>query len=364
MLYTFIKTMTNLLQQLTEKKLKLDKLQPLKKERLKNLEDWLRVELTYSSNAIEGNTLSRIETAEVIEKGVSAVISGKALKDQLEAVNHVKAIEFIKSLAKKRKNHTKITENDINTIHKIILTGIDDEWAGRYRETEIFIKGTNVELPQPDKVPYIMNEFIQWLSHQKKTHPVRVAEDAHFKLVSIHPYIDGNGRTARLLMNLILIINGYPMAVIRNEERTQYLDSLERAQLKEDMQSYYHLIEVSVERSLDAYLNATQGKPILPAFEEHPLLVGKSKRNAVTYSELLKIGELAKETGETIHTLRYWTKEGLLTVTKYTEGGYQLYSPSMIKRAKEIRRLQKEERLTLAEIKNRFGKNSSGFKST
>ncbi len=339
--------MIDLLQQLTEKKLKLDKLQPIKKEVIKNLEDWLRVELTYSSNAIEGNTLTRIETAEVLEKGISAIISGKALKDQLEAVNHAKAIEFIKSLVKKRKNHTKITESDINAIHKIILTGIDDEWAGRYRETEIFIKGTNVELPQPVKVPYMMNEFIQWLSNQKKTHPVRVAEDAHFKLVSIHPYIDGNGRTARLLMNLILIINDYPMAVIRNEERIQYLDSLELAQLKEDMRSYYHLIEISVDRSLDAYLNAAQGKPTLPAFEEHPL-------NAITYSELLKIGELAKETGETIHTLRYWTKVGLLEVTKYTEGGYQLYSPSMIKRVKEIRTLQKEKRLTIEEIKQRF----------
>lgn len=346
--------MDDKLKLLTEKKKKLESFQPLKKEIVKNLEDWLRVELTYSSNAIEGNTLTRIETAEVLEKGVSAVISGKALKDQLEAVNHAKAIEFIKSLAKKRKSHTQITEGDINAIHKIILTGIYDEGAGRYRDTEVFIKGTNVELPQPVKVPYMMHEFIQWLSNQKETHPVRVAADSHFKLVSIHPYVDGNGRTARLLMNLILIINGYPMAVIRNEERTQYLDSLEHAQLKDDMQSYYHLIEVSVDRSLDAYLNATQGKPILPAFQKHPLPVGKSKRNAVTYAELLKIGELAKETGETIHTLRYWTKSGLLEVTKYTEGGYQLYSPFMIKRAKEIRRLQKEKRLTLAEIQKKI----------
>ncbi len=342
--------MKDLLQVLTEKKQKLDSYQPLKKEMVKSLEDWLKVELTYSSNAIEGNTLSRIETAEVIEKGISAIISGKQLKDQLEAVNHAKAIEFIKLLAKKRNSHIKIVEDDINAIHKIILTGIDDEWAGRYRETEIFIKGTNVELPQPNKVPHMMNKFVQWLSTQKEAHPVRTAADTHYKLVSIHPYIDGNGRTARLLMNLILIINGYPMAIIRNEERTQYLSALELAQTKSNIQPFYHLIDVSVKRSLDAYINAAEGKPILPAFTENLMSEDKPLKTE-TYAEFLKIGELAKETDETVHTLRYWTKEGLLEVTKYTEGGYQLYSPSMIKRVKEIRRLQSEQRLTLAEIK-------------
>lgn len=349
MLYTLI--MKDLLKKLTKKKLKLNKLQPLKKEVVKNLEDWLLVELTYSSNAIEGNTLTRIETAEVLEKGVSAVISGKALKDQLEAVNHAKAIEFVKSLAKKRKRHTQITEGDINAIHKIILTGIDDEWAGRYRNIEIFLKGTNVEFPQPTKVSYLMKEFIQWLSRQKGSHPVRVAADAHYKLVSIHPYVDGNGRTARLLMNLILTINGYPMAIIPNEERTQYLNSLEAAQLKGNMQLYYHLVEISVDRSLDAYLNVLKGKPNLQAFKKYPISDLKLQRNLIFHAELLKIGELAKETRETIHTLRYWTKEGLLEVSKYTEGGYQLYSPKMIKRSKDIRRLQDEKRLTIAEIK-------------
>lgn len=343
--------MKNFFNNLTKKKQKLDRLLPLKKEVLKEIEDWLRIELTYSSNAIEGNTLTRKETAEVLEKGITAVISGKPLRDQIEAINHGKAIEFVKDLAKRKKDHTEIKEEDINNIHRIILTGIDDQWAGKYRETEVFIKGSNIELPQPIKFPYLMNEFIQWLSSQKKAHPVKVAADAHYKLVSIHPYIDGNGRTARLLMNLILIINGYPMAIIKNEERIQYLDSLEKAQLKGKFNSYYYLIEVSVDRSLEAYINAASNKPILPAFEKNSIPVVKSKREFITYSELLKIGELSKETGETIHTLRYWTKMGLLKVTKYTEGGYQLYSPDAIEQTKKIRKLQKEKRLTINEIK-------------
>ncbi len=118
--------MKNKLQELTEKKKKLAKLKPLSPEALKSLEEWLKVELTYSSNAIEGNTLSRIETAEVIEKGVSAALTGKPLKDQLEAINHSKAINYIKTLVKQRKGHQSVTEVDVKAIHKIILAGINN----------------------------------------------------------------------------------------------------------------------------------------------------------------------------------------------------------------------------------------------
>ncbi|EKE15466.1 MAG: Fic [uncultured bacterium] len=343
--------MKNLFRNLTKKKQKLDKLSSLRKEVLIEIEEWLKVELTYSSNAIEGNTLTRKETAEVLKKGITAVISGKPLRDQIEAINHAKAIDFVKNLAVRIKEHKEIKEEDINNIHRIILTGIDDPWAGRYRETEVFIKGSNVELPQPIKVPYLMDEFIQWLSTQGKVNPVKIAADAHYKLVSIHPYVDGNGRAARLLMNLILVINGYPMAIIKNEERIQYLDSLEEAQLKEKFDSYYNLVGASVNRSLNAYINAASNKLILPAFEKKPISKYKSKREFAAYSELLKIGELAKKTKETIHTLRYWTKMGLLKVTKHTEGGYQLYSPDTITQAEKIRKLQKEKRLTIEEIK-------------
>ena len=337
--------MKDKLKRLTAKKQELDKFKSLPQELIKSLEEWFKVEITYSSNAIEGNTLSRIETAEVIEKGISAVISGKALRDQLEAVNHAKALEFIKTLAKQRKGHQFITENDIKAIHKIILTGIDDQWAGKYRQTEVFIKGADVEFPSAHKVPYLMTEFIQWLEDQQKEHPVRIASDAHFKFVSIHPFVDGNGRTTRLLMNLILAINSYPMAVIRNEERIRYLEVVNLGQTQNDLKSFYSLIEESVERSLDVYLNAAQGKPSLA-----PLTKG-IKTDRLKRIKLLKIGELAKEAEESITTIRYWTKEGLLTVRDFTKGGYQLYEPLMIERVKNIRQLQNEKRLTLKEIK-------------
>lgn len=323
----------DLLKRLTEKKKKLDSYRPLPKELEQSLDDWLRVEITYSSNAIEGNTLTRIETAEVLGRGVAAVIKGKPLKDQLEVLNHAKALEFIKAQSIILKSNHYITEEKIKAIHKIILAGINDEWAGKY----------NVDLPSSHKVPNMMVEFEQWLQGIQE-HAVRVAADAHYKFVTIHPFVDGNGRTARLLMNLVLLIHGYPMIIIRNEERTQYLQALNTAQIKGNLQPFYTIVAFAVERMLDAYINAAQGKPVLSS-----LTPTSPKTNT-----LLQIGELAKETGETLHAIRHWTEKGLLEAAEHTEAGYQLFDRSMIERVKEIRKLQKEERLSIDEIRERL----------
>lgn len=339
--------MEDKLKALTQKKEKLDSLKSLSKEASSSLEEWLKVELTYSSNAIEGNTLSRIETAEVIEKGVSATISGKSLRDQLEAINHAKAVEFIKELRKQRKKHQLITEDDIKGIHKIILSGIMDDWAGIYRQTSVIIRGTNVELPDVREVPRLMANFVKWLENQQEEHPVRVASLAHYKFEDIHPFIDGNGRVGRLLMNLILILNGYPMAIIRKEERADYLSTFGYARNQNNMQPFYDLIENAVERSLDAYINAALGEAVLPSF------LGEAAQ--ILDDKLLKIGELAKLANETVPTIRYWTQEGLLRVAELSEGGYQLYNTSQIDKAKEVRYLQDEQRLTIAEIKIKLG---------
>lgn len=255
--------MDNKLKLLSQKKQQLDFLRPLSKELQQSLDEWYKVELTYSSNAIEGNTLSRVETAEVIEKGISAIIPGKPLKDLLEARNHAAALEYIQAFAKRVKSHQYITETHIKDIHRIILTGIDESNAGIYRKTEVFIRGSNTDFPLPHVVSSLMQEFIKWLQSIQEEHPVTIAADAHFKFVSIHPFVDGNGRTARLLMNLVLLINGYPMAVIRNEERIQYLSSFDTARNLKDMRPFYSIVEIAVERSLDAWLNATQGKPVM-----------------------------------------------------------------------------------------------------
>jgi Fic family protein len=332
-----------LLARLTAKKAQLDKLLPLPPNIRQQLIDWYQVELTYSSNAIEGNTLSRLETAQVLEHGLGAVLSGKPLKDQLEALNHAEALDHIEHLAKIRQGHQFITEADIQSIHALILKGIDDSWAGKYRQIDIYIRGSDAEFPSPQDIPHLMDQFIAWLRHEQGLHPAAIAAEAHYRFVTIHPFIDGNGRTARLLMNLILKMHGYPPAIIRHEDRTQYLESFDFARKDHNRTPFNQLVYAAVERSLDAYLQAAQGKSVLPVLTQTPT------------PSLLRIGALSQATGESTYTLRYWLKEGLIEAADTTPKGYQLFSPRMIDRVKHIRQLQTTKRLTLKEIKINLG---------
>ena len=242
------------LQLLTGKKQKLDTFRPLPPELVKNLDEWFRVELTYTSNAIEGNTLTRAETALVVEKGLT--VQGKSLTEHLEATNHAEALDYVKSLiGKKRQN---ITENDILDIHRLILNKIEADNAGRYRTQHARLTESDVILPNPVKVPEFMEEFVKWLEGENSDHIVKIVADAHYKLVSIHPFSDGNGRTSRLLMNLILMQEGYPPAIIRKEDRLAYINSLEQAQKGGDLDDFYNLIYGAVDRSLNIYLEALE----------------------------------------------------------------------------------------------------------
>jgi Fic family protein len=316
---------------LSQKKQLLDQYRPFPDALTRNLDDWFRVELTYTSNALEGNTLTRQETALVVEKGLT--VGGKSLREHLEAVNHAHALDWVKNLVTHQPDT--ITEYDILHIHELILKSIDDDNAGRYRHVSVRISGSTVILPNPKKVPDLMMNFIDWLKHAK-LHPVELAAEAHYQLVTIHPFIDGNGRTARLLMNLILMMDGYPPAIIRKRDRLSYINALEKAQLGGSKADYFTLIMNAVDRSLEIYLKAIKG-----TFEDVP-------DNNV---QLLKIGELALATQETVPTIRHWTKEGLLEVAMTTPSGYQLYDSSMINRVKKIKEL-KVKRYTLNEIKN------------
>jgi Fic family protein len=316
-------------EKLTEKKAKLDACRPLPPELVQNLEQWFIVELTYTSNAIEGNTLTRKETAVVVEKGLT--VSGKSLVEHLEARNHANALQKVLKLAEGKTED--LTEHSVLDVHETILRGIDDRNAGRYRSIAVRISGSLVVLPNPVKVPDLMSKCIEEITASGKPHAVELAAEAHYQLVTIHPFVDGNGRTARLLMNLILMQNGYPPALIRKRDRLRYIKSLEKAQLGGSKEDYYNIIAEAVDRSFDIYLKA----------------LSQDEEPARPMTERLKIGQLAKLTGETNATLRFWTKEGLLEVAETTDAGYQLYDPSMADRAQEIRRLQ-GERYTLKEI--------------
>ena len=319
------------LEELSRKKELLDQYRPLPPALVSNLEDWFRVELTYTSNAIEGNTLTRRETALVLEEGLT--VGGKSLREHLEAANHAAAIDWVQERVGQKPE--KLGERDVLEIHAMILKGNDDTNAGRYRSIPVRISGSTIVLPNPAKAPNLMAGFAAWLAESGDLHPVALAAEAHYRLVTIHPFVDGNGRTVRLLMNLLLMIAGYPPAIIQKRERLAYLGALEKAQTGGSKSDFESLIYRAAGRSLDMYLKAARGDSLMPLED----------------SALLKIGDLARRTAIANSTIRHWTKAGLLEVAEVTPSGYQLYGLEMVQRAGRIRSLQ-EQRYTLEEIKN------------
>lgn len=197
---------------------KIKRHRPLNSQALQQLKEYYRIGLTYSSNAIEGNSLTESETKVVIEDGVT--IGGKPLKDHFEAIGHSEAFDRIYKLAKR----ACITEADILDLHRLFYYRIDSEKAGKYRNANIIVSGTDFIFPPPSEIPELMRSFVEEISyHRKKKHPVEFAAYLHIRLVTIHPFVDGNGRTARLLMNLALMQEGYPITIIPPVIRGDYI---------------------------------------------------------------------------------------------------------------------------------------------
>jgi Fic family protein len=238
-------------QRIEEKKQKLNKLRPLSKSLVNRLREQIIIEWTYNSNAIEGTSLSLRETELIIEHGLT--IKGKPLKEHFEAINHKDAILFLEDLIKKGK----FTLNQllIRQIHKLILKEIDNENAGRYREVDVKITGSKFIPPSAAIVSAKMREFEKWLRAKKsKKFLIDYASLAHFKLVDIHPFIDGNGRTARLVMNLILMNKGFPPTVILKTDRQKYYQTLDLAH-KGRLGPFINFIGRNIDRSLIWYLD-------------------------------------------------------------------------------------------------------------
>jgi len=239
-----------LLDQLDDLKKCLDSFRPIDPIHLKKLEKVWDIVYTYDSNRIEGNTLTLQETALVIEKGLT--VKGKPLKDHIETINHKEALDYIKNIVE-----TKIpfTEEILLTIHRIILQSIDRSNAGLYRQDRVRIQGSQHICPNPLKVPELMKSYFMFYQNNKnKLHPVILAADMHQKLENIHPFIDGNGRTARLIMNLILLQNGFPIASISSKERDKYYDTLELAHVQGDIVEFQRMIIIEVKNSLFEFL--------------------------------------------------------------------------------------------------------------
>jgi len=248
-----LKRMDARLSSIAAKKARLDKLRPLSPEALANLEHYYDIELTYTSNAIEGNTLSPVETTLVIEKGVT--IGGKPLKDHLEALDHYGAIRYVLELARQRRP---LTESDVRNLHRLVMQRSRPDIAGRYADLPRYVRtetGMHA-FPSPAEIPSLMGDFAVSLRTAPDTPDT--AFTAHRRVVDIHPFNDGNGRTARLLMNLILIRGGYPPVAVRPEDRLDYIRGLQEEQAGQGTERFNALLYNRLDATLVEYLSALQ----------------------------------------------------------------------------------------------------------
>ena len=237
------------LSRIQEKKSKLDALRPLPVAAVQNIKSSLTLEWTYHSNSIEGNTLTLQETKMVIEDGLT--IRGKSLREHFEAVNHHEAIELVEQLAAKQYVMKAV---DILNVHALVLQKSEREYAGRYRNAGVRISGANFAPPNALKVDDLMDDLIHWVNDETNTlDTVIKAAIFHHRFVWIHPFFDGNGRTVRLMFNLLLMKAGFPPAIILKNDRKKYYDALNKAN-KGDYGKILLLVLQALERSLDIYL--------------------------------------------------------------------------------------------------------------
>jgi cell filamentation protein, protein adenylyltransferase len=256
--------MDAILPEIATKKAELDRLRPLSGAALRQLQKYYDVELTYTSNAIEGNTLTLRETAEVIEHGIT--VGGKTLKDHLEAVDHYNAVIWMRELAA---SAVPLNETVVRELHRRIVARSEPDIAGVYSPHRRRIAGSPIVFPNPLRIPDLMRDFGLGLETAQET--PQAAFEAHFRLTAIHPFSDGNGRTARLLMNTMLLRAGYPPISVRPEDRTAYLDALEHGSLNDDLQPFQAFMHRRLGATLGDYLDAlrealpTPGHPSLPS---------------------------------------------------------------------------------------------------
>lgn len=242
-----------MLNSVNQKKELLDGKRPLPTYTLKSLREKLLVEWTYNSNAIEGNTLTMNETKVVLE-GIT--VGGKTMREHLEVINHRDAIAYVEEIVHKDEA---LSEWQIKNLHRLVLKGIDDQYAGVYRDQQVFISGASHVPPAPYLIQDEMEQMMQWYQTAGQAlHPIERGALLHAIFVGIHPFIDGNGRTARLLLNLELMKDGYPPIIIKVTNRLAYYDALDKAHTQNDYTDFIALVAIEVEDSLDLYLSVAQ----------------------------------------------------------------------------------------------------------
>lgn len=266
-------------------KAKLDSMRPLPKTAIARLREQLKVDWIYNSNGIEGNTLTLRETQLILQYGIT--IGGKSLREHFEVINHGQAIEYIEHLAER---DTPLTASDIRQIHQLVVTKIDDENAGKYREVAVRIAGARYVPPESWEVVSRMNDFVKWLlsGDSRAMHPIERATRAHHEFVAIHPFVDGNGRTGRLLLNLLLLKDGYPPAVIEKATRKQYYRVMAEAD-RGSLKGLTNLIARECERSLHQYVEATKSVKTAPSKDDRWISLADASEGTPYSQEYLSL---------------------------------------------------------------------------
>ena len=238
-------------EKIDQNKARIDALRPLQGNLLQQIRDYYKIGLTWSSNALEGNSLTETETKVLLEDGLT--VGGKPIRDYYEATGHAKAYDYIYTLMQGEA----IGEAQLKTIHRLFYSQIDEAQAGQYRTEKVIISGSKYPVSPPEQIEPLMKEFFHWLSTQEKLlHPVAFAAKAHKDFVFIHPFVDGNGRVARLLMNLCLLRQGYTMAIIPPVLRGDYIALLEKAHV--DDSGFVQFIAERVEETQKDLLRLLQ----------------------------------------------------------------------------------------------------------
>jgi Fic family protein len=293
-----------LLKRLETKKAQLDALRPLPVAEVNRLREKILIEWIYNSNAIEGSTITLQETRLILETGLT--VGGKSLREHFEVINHKEAIQYVENLVQ---NTEPITALHVRQIHKLILTNIDDENAGSYRETQVRIAGASFIPPESWQITSLMTEWSDWVvSAQGSIHPVALAAQAHHRLVAIHPFVDGNGRTARLVMNLLLMRRAYPPTVILRANRRQYYSVLAQADSGRT-DALVNFVGRAVENSLNLYLEACRPVKKSPRLEDEWIPLKKACVDTPYSQEYLsllaRLGRIdAKKRGRNWYTTR------------------------------------------------------------
>ena len=243
-----------LLDQIEDLKKSLDSFRPLDGKNIEKLNQYFDEVYTYDSTSIEGNTLTLQETSLVLNKGIT--IGGKPLKEHFEIVNHKEAIDYIKEISQ---NNEPFNKRVLLNVHYLILKTIDTKNAGKYRNVDVYISGSEHKPPNFLQVNEYMDDYFTFYEENKNTlNTVILSAELHERLVSIHPFTDGNGRTSRLIMNLILLQNGYPITNIssKNELRDDYYNSLETTRTKNNNEIFHKFIANNIKQALIKYLEA------------------------------------------------------------------------------------------------------------